>query len=101
MATSLPEIIKLANQIEKNPPQDLQEVGKQMAMFMDIILKLEQRQRHTEDVVELLTKKTRQIIAAVNALKRSRPKPSIKSAEDTDTNKACSTSPVTAIVTPS
>jgi hypothetical protein len=101
MPTSLHEIIKLANKIEKNPSQDVPEIGKQMAMLMDIIVKLEQRQRRTEEPLDLLSNKIRQISAAVNAFRRSRGQPSIKSAKDTDTHKASSTLPGPAIVTPS
>jgi len=88
------ELIERVQKAADFPAEDFPALRKQVRMLAQVILALEKHQRQKEEVLELLVKKTKQLVGVVNSVRGSQPRLSTTLKAETATSEIISTIPL-------
>jgi hypothetical protein len=94
------ELIERIEKIAEAPAGNVPGMRRQVKMLAQVILALEKHHRQTEEVVDLLAKKTKQLVGVVNSVRGSQPRLSATIRSETATSEIISTVPQRPIEVP-
>jgi uncharacterized protein YoxC len=89
--TTRRELIEQLQKIANTPAENLQGLTKQAAMLASITLALDKHYRKKEEVLDLLVKKTKELVGVVNSVRGSQKRVSTRLESATDTSEIMAT----------
>jgi hypothetical protein len=88
------ELIERVQKVADFPGDDFPALRRQVKMLAQVILALEKHHRQKEEVLELLVKKTKQLVGVLNSVRGSQPRLSTTLKAETATSEIISTIPL-------
>jgi hypothetical protein len=88
------ELIDRVQKVVDAPAEDFPGLRKQVRMLAQVILALEKHHRQKEEVLELLVKKTKQLVGVLNSVRGTHPRLSTTLKTETATSEIISTIPL-------